>query len=813
MKNVLLGKESAFYSFGKSLGGSMIGIWAYYLLSPYNIIFVFFNESQFTEVLTCLIGLKIITCSITFYEFIKKKSENNILSMLLSIAYSLCGFVVAFQMNVMWLDGLIFLPIVCIGIDKVIKEKKFNLYILALCLSIISNFYVGFSICIFVAIYYIYSYIINYKTKNIKEIIKDFLTFALYSIVALAISSVIIVPVYFMLANGKGSGLTFNLSELKVANFEYIEILGKLLPGAINNNEIFYGLPNIYSGLLTIFLVEIFFINKEIKIKEKIASIILIFLMICMMHNSLINLIWHGLKAPTGFPYRYSFIFSFILLMIAGRGIKNTKNISVKKIIAISIINLFILFYILTRKYDYIKNISIYLSIMWMIFYEIMYIIYVKKGKKIFMVAIGIMFSLELLYNYCTTYKSIDYLERTPYVESVKEYEKIFDIVKEQDNSFYRIEKKMNFYLNDSLLCNYNGIGHSSSTFDNNVTNLLKQIGYNYYMDWPSYGTGNTLITDTIFGIKYKISKNETEENFEYLNDIEKYKLLKNKSELSLGYMTDDYIKKIEEIANDPFELQESFLNKLTNSNDTYFKNIKEENIEFSEVEKVEENNYKRINENSFIELNYDLKNVNNDNIYFYIKSSYYSDLAALKIYINDAYYNLYLGSNKMGILNINKNEWNLSDKLNIKIYFNTTENVNIENIELKVLDYEKFENAYNKLKNSQLENLNYKNNMLTANINVKESGYLSTTIPYENEWKVFVDGNEVSKIEDAEFITIKLDQGEHNVKFKYKTKGLKYGILIFIGGIIIWIGLNILPLKFNKISYKIFSRREMNKK
>ena len=124
MKNVILGDESALYSFSKSIGGSMIGIWAYYLLSPYNIIFVFFSENQFAEVLIFLIGLKIITCAVTFYEFIKSKSEINILSIILSIAYSLCGFVVAFQMNVMWLDGMIFLPIICIGIEKVIKYKK-----------------------------------------------------------------------------------------------------------------------------------------------------------------------------------------------------------------------------------------------------------------------------------------------------------------------------------------------------------------------------------------------------------------------------------------------------------------------------------------------------------------------------------------------------------------------------------------------------------------------------------------------------------------------------------------------------------------
>ena len=144
MKNVIIGQQSSIYSLGKSIGGSMLGIWAYYLLSPFNILFVFFKETHFAEVLVLVTGLKLITCAVTCYEFLKSKSENNKISMLLGITYSLCGFVAAFQMNIMWLDGMIFLPLICMGIDKVIKKQKANMYIITLSLAIITNFYIGF---------------------------------------------------------------------------------------------------------------------------------------------------------------------------------------------------------------------------------------------------------------------------------------------------------------------------------------------------------------------------------------------------------------------------------------------------------------------------------------------------------------------------------------------------------------------------------------------------------------------------------------------------------------------------------------------
>lgn len=790
MKNAILGKQSIIYSFGKSIGGSMIGIWAYYLLSPYNILFIFFSEQHFAEVLMVIIGLKIITSAVTCYEYLKRQSNNKYLNIILSMSYALCGFVVAFQMNVMWLDGIIFLPIVCMAIDKILEGKKPNLYIISLSLAIITNFYIGFSICIFVAIYYVYKYLVTYKKEKINITIKNLLKFALYSIIAVAIACIVIIPVYYMLSNGKGSNLTISFKDIYEANFGYLDVLGKFLPGAINNQEIFYGLPNLYSGLFTLFLVAIFFCNSQIKPKEKIMAVFLLIFMIFMMHNKLINLIWHGLKEPTGFPYRYSFVFSFIMVMLAGK----VNKIKIKDIIISSILILMLIVFCTVKKYEYLSISAIYISLFLIIAYSVILGIISKKEKNILYYILIIITVSELLYNYCITYKNIDYLQREPYASSVKEYEQIFKQVQNQDTSFYRMEKIGNFYLNDSLLCNYNGVGHSSSTFDANVTNLLKQIGYNYYMDWPSYGTGDTLITDMLFNIKYKVSKYDRTEGFEYKNKIDNENLFQNKYNLEVGYISDGYVKKVEDL-DDPFKLQENMLNQLLNSENTYFKNIESNNLKLNNIIQ-EKNEYQKVDEDSFIELEYDLSNVQNNNLYFYIKSSYYSDMPGVKIYVNDQYFDLYLGSNKMGVLNINRGAFNIKDTLNIKIYMNADEKVNIDDYSLKVLDYDKLDESYNLLKENQLQNIKFSNNTLTGNITVTKSGYLSTSIPYEKEWSIFVDGNKVNPKEDAEFIVVELDEGQHNIEFKYHGKGLKIGIIISALGLIALILLNIVTRK-----------------
>lgn len=795
MKNAILGKQSIIYSFGKSIGGSMIGIWAYYLLSPYNVLFIFFNEQYFTEVLMVIIGLKIITSAVTCYEYLKSKSDKAYINIILSMSYALCGFVVAFQMNVMWLDGIIFLPLVCKGIDNIIEGKKANLYIISLSISIITNFYIGFSTCIFVAIYYIYEYLVTYKKEKINVTLKKLLKFALYSIIAVAIACIVIIPVYYMLANGKGSNLTINFKDIYQANFEYVDILGKLLPGAINNQEVFYGLPNLYTGLFTIFLVAMFFSNPKVKIKDKVMSVLLIIFMVFMMHNKLLNLLWHGLKEPTGFPYRYSFIFSFIMVMIASKGLKEVEKLKIKNIGTSFALAIILVAFLLTRKYEYIENNMIYISMLLITIYTVLFVITLKKQKSICKYILVIITVLELLYNYCATYKNVVYLQREPYVSSVEEYENIFKQIESTDKSFYRMEKIGNFYLNDSLLCNYNGVGHSSSTYDASVSELLKKIGYNYYMEWPSYGTGNTLVTDMLFNIKYKITKNEKTESFEYVKQINNENLFKNKYNLELGYISNGYVKKIDNDSANLFDLQDSILNQLMENEETYFKEITNNNVNLNNMIK-EGDEYQKKDDDSYIELEYDLSKIDNDNLYFSIKSSFYRDTPGLKIYINDQYFDLYLGANKMGILNINREQFNIKDKLNIKIYINIDEKINIESCTLKVLDYNKFDECYNILKENQLENIEFKNNKLTGQINVTKKGYLSTSIPYEKEWKVYVDGKEVNTKEDAEFIVIEVEEGYHNVEIRYNGKGIKVGLIISCAGILAWILLNFIDKK-----------------
>lgn len=789
MKNAFMGKDSFIYSFTKSIGGNVFGIWAYYLLSPYNILFLISKPESYIDIFTLMTYLKILSASLALYAFSKYKTQNNQIKIFASIAYGLMGYVVAYQMNIMWLDGVILLPIIAIGVIKIIKENKFNIYIISLALALITNFYIGFEIFLFICMYFIYELILSEEKNKFKTILR----FALYTAISIGIASIVIVPTYFVIKGGKGAGLAIAKSDILKKNFKFIEFLPKFLIGSETKSQIYgNGTPIAYCGILTLVLTEIFLLSQKIKIKEKIITIIFIVMMILIMNNKLLNLIFHGLKETTGYPYRYAFCLSFLLILASLRVGDYIKEIGTKELVIVFLTNLLIGIFMLMQNYKFIEMKYIIISMIMAATYILTILIYKKIN---IMPIIGLLLCIELLINYTFTFKELEDNEANlnTYMSSYAEFKDPVKEIIDNDKEFYRMEKTSNFYLNDSLMLNYKGISHSSSTFDKNVSDLLKKIGYSYYMDWPSYGRGNTIITDMLFNIKYKISNYEDEEYFKNERTYGKHHLLKNEKHLPLGFTSDGYIKKIEE-SKSPFEIQNKILNNLTNSNENYFKDVQVKELRYNNLNKINENVYQRKDESSNIEL--EINEIDNKNIYFYINTNYELDNPAFKIYVNNQFYDDYAGAAKNGILNIN----NKHKVNNIKIYFMTNEKIDIKKIQIKAIDQKEFETAYTKIHQSA-SNIKYKNETLTMDVNANKDGYLNIMISNEYSWQIKIDDKIVKQLPDSEFISVKINQGQHKIVMQYKLKGHKIGILLLVLSVIALITLNVYTIKRKKKS------------
>ncbi len=263
--------------------------------------------------------------------FKKSLKLNGVFNIILSIIYSLIGYNIVYSSNIMWLDSVIWLPIVLYGVDRIIICNKNFIFTFFLFITIISNFYTGYMVGIFTVLYFIFRLISRYKSYGIKVFLKEnkkcIIMFIISCLISILLASVILLPTAINLMESKLSVSANNFSMNTFGNI--LDLFSKFPIGSFNQGEMPYGPPNIFVSMFVLILVICYFKNNKIRLLEKISIMILLTVIIVSFNIIGINNIWHMLQSPVYFPYRYSFIFSFILIYMAARTLKYFDKVKI----------------------------------------------------------------------------------------------------------------------------------------------------------------------------------------------------------------------------------------------------------------------------------------------------------------------------------------------------------------------------------------------------------------------------------------------------------------------------------------------------
>ena len=770
LKNILNGTINPIYSFSKTLGGNLFGIITYYLMSPLNLIIVFFNRIDIPKAILIINILKIALCGLTSYIYFSKTKIDNKTNLAFSIIYSMMSYNIVYSQNIMWLDWVILLPIIFLGIERLI-EKKPTLFYISLTVSILCNYYIGYMSCIGSLIYFIYK---DYL-KEEKIVLKNIINFIKYIMLAVLTSSIILIPSVISLLSGKANGIIKEF--IPNQKFAIFDIITRFYIGTFKNKDLEGGCPNIYISLISIVLVIYYFYNKKINKKEKKASLILLSVFAISFIFNPIDVIWHTFKHPYGFSFRYSFIFDFILLILAQKSIKNLDEIEknfIKKFILYSFLLTLIVDKVLYTTTMYYKALATFILLL-------IYILYLEKNKKI-KTTILLLIIIEVFMNSFITLSNIKYQDKILYKNIIENEGTIIDKLNKKE-TFYRLEKDYSYSTNDELLLNYNGISHFSSVYEQKNNDLLgKYLGIFNRFYITNY-KGSTLVTNSLFNIKYLLSKEQNQ----YYNKIDSYKdinIYENNYNLPIGFMVDEKLINLKLEEYDPFENQNKILRKMNSNIENVFikenATIKLNNLKLEKTKK--ELVYNKINKNEKASITFEINKENTGILYAYLSSK----------------------SNKK--VNIKLNGKNITDETNQNdYYYNILElketdfqpiilevelledTLKIENYMFYTLDLNRFNNAINILKqNEKLEITSYDKNQIEAQINVAESRILYTSIPYDKAIKIEVDGKKTEPLKALDtLISLKLDKGFHKITIKYELPGLKIGIVLSIIGII----------------------------
>ena len=772
-KEALLGNNSLFYSFGASLGYNFYATAIYYLFNPTNILCIFFNQETIFDYYLFIILLRISLSSFTMCKYLKYKFKNqsNIFYIAFSVCYALMGYNVAYYYNYMYFDNIMFLPLLIMSLDKLIYERKNKLYIFMLTISILSNFYIGYMECIFSLLYFIYNYI-NLKKKD-KKIIKDFIISSLLSGLMCAIT---LIPIVLELLNGKVEHFNIDVQTNYFAfNKNYLNFFYKLIPGTIIDEDIKYGSVNIYVSMLVAVLVIKFFFIKNISKKEKITTLIFILFFLLSLSFNLIDYSWQMFQRPIWYPNRYSFMISFLLIIIGCKSYVNLDNIKQNNLIKfiISIIFIIITLYPMNKITTTQSRVKIMAYIFGIILlFQYMFLLENKNAK----ILLFSMLFLELTFNTLITFDTLEcFYPIDSLNNSIKDYNNLTKKIKENDskeNNFYRMHLDRIALYNSGSFYNFNGIGSFNSIKNSKLLHFMKeQLNYEITDNTSIIYNGKNPYINALLGVKY-INGLDNEEYYEkYIKESDSLVIYKNKDALSLGFMVNNKINNYENKNNSNENIQE-IVNLMTNKNYKTYNKLNEkityhntkittkDNIEYIKVSDTKDNSViieGTIDKDGF--LSYD-KNAD-----FYVD---------IELYING----------KKDI-NVNRNKLftilKKGDKYKI-IFKSNKDEYKKKYIDVYITYLDEYKNFINELKNTQLEITKYKkDNYIKGTINVsKDKTTLYTTIPYNKGWNIYVDNKKVTynTCTDA-FICLDLKEGKHTIEFKFIPKGFIIGSII----------------------------------
>lgn len=814
MRDAFWGHGSMLYSWSRNLGGEMMGIFGYYLASPFSLIVMLLPRTMITESLLIMQLCKIGTCGVTFAFYLNRsKKIDGYSALIFSSLYALMAFAVVQLMNPMWLDGLIYLPLIILGVEKLVDEGKLLRFIIPLALMFIANFYIGYMVGIFSAIYFLcYLFFIkkNEGEGFYSEVLSPCIKFAVSAVVAVLCAAVVLLPVYYSLKLGK---LDFTKPDFSLsAEFNILDFFSKLLPESYDTvrNE---GLPFVYCGVLSIILVPLYYLNSNIESRKKVGNSFALGIVFISMYLSTINIAWHGFQVPNWLPYRFSFLFSFLMLSMAAEAFQRIEGVSFRQLYGVLGVCFAYVIFAESKGYEYLATTQgIWFTLVCLFGYSLMLYYYKKNAlSKTAPLIIVVLIVGELFGNTYQTLKAINkdvvYSKHSSYVDYTQYGRDIMEQLTDYDDSFYRTEKTFHRTVNDAMVFGMNGISHSSSTLNAGPINFLDRLGFASRGHYTKY-KGETYVTDALLGIKYIINKDKPMYYDDEVLSYKDMKVYKNPDALSVGYMVSNNITDLHIEKDNPFENQNKLLSSMLNMPYTeFFKKINIDDTILDNVESTQsgsETKYTSIVKGQNAQLEFLMTAPTNDIIYMYLPCTYSGYEKAVNVYVNHEYLDQYFETENYTIKTLGR--FDQGESLSV-ITTLTKDETTMRDQWFYYLDEDLFKEALAKLQDEQFNITKHYDTYLEGTITATANNEIMfTTIPYEPGWTVMVDGQKVEYVKLVDgLIGIPINEGTHSVTMSFFPKGMTLGIILSVVGVLCVIGIIIYERKTAKILLKRF--------
>lgn len=797
-------------------GADILGTLNYYAIGdPLNLIYVFSNRSNIELIYNFMMVFRLYLAGAAFIAFgyYLKKDGNGILAG--SIVYIFSGtFFISAIRHPFFLNPMIYLPLLLMGVEKVYKKEKPYIFTLTVTIAAISNFYFFYMLTVAAVVYALIRFP-EYKEAGFFKTLGRFIGWYLLGI---GLSAVILLPVLIAFSGNARTASGVNYFNIFLYKKSYYKAIFLQFAGF---QKIYKG-TNLNYAALGYFAVIALFLKKDKKRFPYKAAVVL---GIVSLLSPIFAYILHGFSYPMN---RWTFILALIVGM--------------------TVTEIYPDLFVLTR----IQKIGILAGTA---FYALLAVLKgdnMVKGKYELMVLVITVLVLVVLNESKTlgqkTYRhfilyavliltagTASYVQYSPkygktiasYVKSGQTYEMLCGkeerlIQPDQagiQGGVYRTESLDNKVANWGLNAHIPGITNYYSVTDKNVSDTMQEFGlksYQYKFKFRKLDMRQGLMD--LYGVRYVICAKETgaklSSDYQLLKSKDGMQLYENKNVFPFGYTYDSYMSAKTYKALNPAQKEQAMLQSVILEDDSKSagqlkKMVAPENVT-SHV--IGENYYIHNKKKKLKTIQIKIpKQYIKENSYIYLQGvstealDGKSSSHVLGVGTNKTGFQVLYGNKPVRLFNAEKNssydigkrEYLIKmsseavkaqeDTLTLK--FKLKDDYYIDRISILTLDKQTETKQIKKRKAADhLTNISYDGgNHFSGDIKAYKNEMLCIPITYHKGWKAYDHGKQV-KIEQVNgmFQGIYLNQGEHHITLKYETPGLKIGVFVSFFSLII---------------------------
>ncbi|WP_051999873.1 YfhO family protein [Schleiferilactobacillus shenzhenensis] len=813
-KTLLNHPETFFYSFSKGLGGEMIGTFAYYLMSPLNFLLFLFPGTSLSVGIWLLMALKLGLAGLFAAIYLRQPARRlpPVVQAVLATSYGLCAYLIVNHYNVMWLDGVYLLPLLLLALEWQSADKRLWAYPLLLAVTFVVNYYIGYMIALFLVLFWFWHQ--SQTAASWRVWLRQGLRFAWTSLLGAGLSLFILLPTAYALGDSKG---TYTVKSIDwTTEYNPFKLLAKLVSGAYSFDQMSSGQANIYTGMIVLLGVILYFLNRWLPWREKIAAGLISLFLLASLFFQPLDLLWHGFQFPVWYPYRFSFVVSLWGILLTARVWPLLPTLRWQRALLLILPTVIIVGYS-TWQLPNLEFIHWYALVATAFFgAAAVFLLFTHDHRyRWWPLAFLLLGSLEMITNGVLSLNQLSYISQSDYANYTNNLQTAIDKLQAvAPENFYRVGKTFERTKDDAMQTDYFGGSHFNSMMEPRQPALYDRLGLPAGDGQISY-TNGTMITDALLDMRYHLQDTKSYNVLDphtlsahpmmfpnaYRPDLAFYQPMstqtmtrtyRNPYALPLVYAGASNALKHVRLPNYPLSEQEALMNELTGSADWHslFVPLLHPTITTSNIKKDTNpsvnGTFYRQNKFKAASVTYSFIAASNDPYYVTLGTNL--PIKDLTIRVDGRQVKQYDSFRAPVVFNLAAHH--AGRKVTLRFTFNTSDSVTMDGLAFYRFDMAQFEKMDHQLQDQGGTITAFKQNAVTATVTTtKKAPTVYTSIPASPGWQVTVDGRtqKTKKLLSTFLAFTPAKTGSHAVTIRYVAPGWRAGVTGSLLSLLLW--------------------------